>query len=230
MTFTAMTFRSLAIATAALAATASAQALTLPTNALVAESVQTFSDEAVQSFALTGTVVTPLGNAFAVPNTTASFDLPVTSIVIGSTLKVESGTAQGSALEIARMYKATPKSTPVRVGLTLANFTINYKTKQVLADTTPIGGTTLRQASVYDYTINTPLGVKYQFPLGITLHEVLDTLMLTPSALDTFTAALALKSFERDVISSISFGDLTQDIKVKFRAKPLSTKPYTPAP
>lgn len=230
MTSSILSFRSLALASATLAVAASAQALTLPVNGLVADSVQQFSDEAQQAFELYATTVTPRGTAFAVPNATSAFDLPITSITIGPKLNIASGTAQGSALEITRMYRKTLKDTPVKVGFTIANFTIDYNKKQVLADTTILGGTTVRQATVYDYSVSTPLAFKYKFPLSITLHEVLDNLMLTESAKDTFMAGLVLPPFARDVISSFGFGTLTQDIIVKFRPKAINPTPYKPAP
>lgn len=222
MTFSSLTIRSIAVATALLAAGASANALTIGTNALVANSVQQFSDESLQAFDLYATTISPLGNAYVPANSIGAFGFPITSITTDSKLNISSGDAKGSALEIARDNKGT------KVGVTLANFTINYVTKQVLADTTPVGGVTAKQAPLYNFNTATPLALKYKFPLSITGHEVLDTLFLTPGAVDTMMTSLALPSFARGVLESLDFGTLTQDIVTKFRPKAVSNTPYTP--
>jgi len=59
--------RSTAIAAALLIASTAASALTIATNALVADSTQKFSQEAMDGFELTGVTITPLGNAKASP-------------------------------------------------------------------------------------------------------------------------------------------------------------------
>ena len=168
--------------------------------------------------------VTPLGNASAT-STEGAFNLPVTSITVNSSLKITAGAAKGSALEIARV-----KTDGTKVGLTLANFNINYLTQQVLADTTVIGsGTTNAQTPIYNFQRVTPLSLKYQFPLNISMTETLGSLYLTPEAVDAFAAGLMLPNYARAVIEAIDFGTLFQDIKVKFRSKPVSSKPYVPA-
>lgn len=221
---TIKTVRSLSVAIALTAAAAAAQALTIPTNALVADSVQKFSATALQAFGLFGITVTAKGNATPVEGTTDSFKLPITSITVGSGLHIAAGDAKGSALEIARIDAAG-----VKKGVTLANFTINYDTQQVLADTTPVGGVTVRQAPVYTFVANSALAIKYKFPLTITGHEVLDQLTLTDEMKATMTSALALTPVLKAALESIStFGTLTQDIAVKLRSKPVSTTPYTP--
>lgn len=220
----ALSFRSIAVATALVAAGASAQAaLTIPANSLVANSVQAFSQESLDAFDVGGVVVTPLGNATAVDGVVGAFSFPITSITISNSLKIASGDAKGSALEIARTYRG------VKYAVTVANFTINYDTKQVLADTTPLGGTTAKQAPLYNFNTATPLGIKYKFPLTITGHEVLDQLTLTDEMKATMTSALALTPVLKAALESITtFGTLTQDIAVKLRSKPVSTTPYTP--
>ena len=223
----ALTIRSIAVA-ATLVVGASAHALTIPTNALVANSVQAFSQEAQDAFDAGSVTVTPLGNATSVgvADAPGAYNLPITTITIGSKLNITAGDAKGSALEIARVDRKLGK-----VGLVLANFTLNYVTKQVLADTTPIGGTTVKQAPVYNFTVTTPLGIKYKFPLSITAHEVLGQLTLTPDANLTMKKSLVLSVALRAALDGItSFGTLTQDIAVKFRPKAVSAKPYTPAP
>ncbi|MFN3913751.1 MAG: hypothetical protein ACK4K3_02315 [Aquabacterium sp.] len=223
MTFASIRRTSI-IALTALAA-ASAQALTLPVNALVADSNQVFSEDAMSAFELFNIKVSALGNATAVAGTTNTFRLPITTITIGSGLQILSGDAKGSALEFVREVKGVKKA------LTLANFTINYEKGQVLADATAKGGVTARQAVVYNYTVEKPLTIKYRFPLSISLDESLNNLKLDSEMLKRFNAALEVNEFlSNAVIPQISFGALQQKIEVKFRSKPVSTKLYTPAP
>ncbi len=217
--------RSLTVAVALMAAGAAAHAnLTIPTNALVANSVQAFSDIALTAFQLGGVTVTPLGNASN--PAPGSYSLPITSISIGNGLKIAGGQASGSALQLSRLDK--DKNT---VGVTIANFTINYDTKQVLADTTPMGGTTAKQSPLYNFQTETPLAIKYKFPLTITAHEVLNNLTLTPEMKATMKSALKLTAALAGALDGIdTFGTLTQDILVAFRSKPVSAAPYVAAP
>ena len=225
MQFSTVSFRSVAIAAALVAAGTSANALTINSAGLVANSVQAFSQESLDAFDVGGVTVAALGNATAVDGVAGAFSLPITSITISNALKIASGDAKGSALEISRVDRKLGK-----VGVTVANFTINYDTKQVLADTTPLHGTTVKQAPLYNFHTATPLGIKYKFPLSITGHEVLDQLTLTPEMNATMKSALALPTFLAAALDSITtFGSLTQDILVKTR-KAVSTTPYTPAP
>jgi hypothetical protein len=219
-----LSIRSFSIAAALLTTTVAANALTIATNALVADSVQAFSQEALDSFSLYKVSITPLGNATAVSGVTGAFSFPITSITLSSSLKITSGDAKGSALQISRT------SNGATIGLTVANFTIDYANSQVLADTTPIGGVTVKQAPLYTFVTQSALAIKYQFPLKITAHEVLGTLMLAPTAIDTMVSSLALsKIVGTAVLPTLDFGTLTQDIAVKLRAKAVSTKLYTPA-
>ncbi|MDO9237615.1 MAG: hypothetical protein Q7U28_16475 [Aquabacterium sp.] len=224
MQFTTLSIRAITVAAATLAVAASANAaLTLPTNFLVADSVQAFSELSQDSFAADGVTVTPLGNATAVAGAVSAYRLPITTITLNG-LKISKGDAKGSALQFTRTYRSKDYA------LTLANFTINYDTKQVLADATASGGVTSKQQAIYNFHTAMPLAIKYKFPLRITAHEVLDELMLTPETVNSFVTGLSLNKAGRSVISSISFGTLTQDIAVKFRAKAVSNKLYVPAP
>lgn len=230
MRFSTLSLRSVSIAAALVAATASAHAgLTIPTNALVANSVQKFSPLAMDAFGLQAVSVSALGNATPVGDAGDTFNLPITTITIGSGLKIEKGDARGSALQFGRTFKG------VDYAVTLANFTINYVSKQVLADVS-IKGTASTTASrvvqqaIYNYNTEAPLGIKYKFPLTITAHEVLDKLFLTEETKDSFLLGLKLPSYIRAVLDETDFGTLTQDIVVKFRSKPVSMTPYVPAP
>jgi len=224
MTFAAV--RTVSIAAAVALSAFSAQALTIPTASLKADSFQVFSKPALQSYALFGVSITALGNATAVDGTKDTFSLPVTSVSIGLSggIKVENGRAVGSALEISRIDPETGK----KRGLTIANFTIDFKKNQVLADTTVIGGATQPQAPVYNFVKLQELALKYKFPLSISLKEQLGDLRLV----DVFGTADALgidPELADAVIPGIDFGVINIDIGVAFRSKPVSTKPYVPA-
>lgn len=225
MRFPSMSLRSVTLAAAMLAVGASAHAnLTIPTNALVADAVQAFSTEAMDAFAAGGLTITPLGTASTVAE--GQYSLPITSITIGSGLKIVGGESRGAALQLTRLAKGAGI-----VGVTIANFTLNFNTNQVLADTTPSGGTTMKQAPVYNFKVSSPLAIKYKFPLSITAHEVLSDLTLTPEMSASMKSALKLSVGLAAALDSIpSFGTITEDVKVAFRSKPVSTTPYVPAP
>lgn len=219
--------RSTAIAAALLVASTAASALTIATNALVADSVQQFSQEAMDGFDLTGVTISPLGNAKAAAGTTDTFIFPITSITVDSKLHIAGGAASGSALEIARIAPPRTPSAGQKVGIVLANFAIDYNAKKVFADFTPVGGVTTKNVALFDFNVATPLGLKYKFPLTITGREVLDQLTLTPESRQAQIDSLQLRAFEIGALDAItSFGSLTQDIKVTFR-KAVSTTPYT---
>lgn len=215
------------LAFAASFSAASAQALTLPTSALVANSVQEFTQDNLDSFTTVNLVVEPRGTTYvdkAAPagsETPLAFGFPITKIVIGATLNIQSGTASGSALYFNRLND----DTGARLGLTLANFTINYQSKQVLADTTPKGGITVKQMPLYNFTTNAPLALKYKFPLTIVLHEQLGSLKLTTQAKQALIQALELPEVTQAALD-FDFGTLTQDVNAQFRARPVNATPY----
>jgi hypothetical protein len=225
MSISSLILRPAAAAAALMAVSLSAHAdLTIPANALVADSVQAFSDIALTAFELGGVTVTPLGNATS--PVAGSYSFPITSITIGSNLKIVKGDARGSALQLTRTAKGYGE-----VSVTIANFTLDYNAKKVLADTTPKGGTTTKQMPIYNFNVATPLGFKYKFPLTITAHEVLDQLTGTDELKATMKDGLKLTPALASALDGIdTFGTLTQDIKVAFRSKPVSTTPYVPAP
>ena len=221
-----------AIALFAGVATTSAHAdLTLPTNALVANSVQTFTADDLDALDLVNMTIEGRGTTYVAKAgtpgqsngtvTPVAFGFPITKIVIGSNLSIVSGTASGSAL----FFNRTDLDTGKKTGLTLANFTINYKQSKVLADTTILGGTTQVQMPLYDFTPSSPLALKYKFPLAISLHEVLGNLRLTAQAKDALIKGVELPEFAIPALE-IDFGTLTQDIKVQFRATPINPRPY----
>ena len=213
--------RSFTVAAALAAVAASASALTLPTEFLQANSVQTFSQDALDQYNDFSITVTPLGNATAT-GATGAYNLPVTSITINSSLKVTAGTATGSALEIARLYRGA------KVGVTLANFKIDFVNHKVLADLTPIGGVTIPQMAVYSFNEAIPLTLKYKFPLSVTGTQLLDKLFLTPDGITAIAKALVLPVFAPALMKDTDFGKIDIIVKVALR-QPVSTAPYVPA-
>lgn len=222
----------LVAAVVATAVPAVAQAnLSIPTNFLVANSVQAFPAENRTAFDLVLLTVSARGTAFVAQEgtpgetngtvTPAAFGFPITKIVIGSKLNIVSGTAAGSALYFSR----DDIETGLTHGLTLANFTIDYNAHKVLADTTPAGGATVKQAPIYNFTVQTPLALKYKFPLSITLHEVLGNLLLTDQTKAIFKEALAIPEYGEFALD-YDYGTLTQDVTAKLRSKAVSTTPY----
>lgn len=219
-----LTLRASLVVAGLVAASAAQANLTIPANALVADSVQAFSDRATKAFKASSVTVQGLGNATAVAGAPLpAFSFPITSITVGSGLKIVKGDAKGSALKLTRAMDDGSEAYVV-----IANFTLDYNAKQVLADTTIPGVPTVKQTPIYNFNVATPLALKYKFPLTITGHEVLDKLMLTETAKDSMMAGLMLEDFIRSaVLDTTDFGTLTQDIQVKFRSKPVSTTPYT---
>ncbi|MGE5453036.1 MAG: hypothetical protein ACM3VZ_14470 [Acidobacteriota bacterium] len=216
-----LSVRSFTVAAALAGAATSASALTLPTEFLQANSIQSFSEDALGQYDLFAITVTPLGNATATA-TTGAYNLPVTSITINSSLKVSAGTATGSALEIARIYRGN------KVGVTIANFKIDFINHKVLADVTPIGGVTIPQMTVYTFNEAIPLTLKYKFPLSVTGTQLLDKLYLTPEGITTIATALALPKFAPELMKTTDFGKIDIIVKVGLR-QPVSTTPYVPA-
>ena len=209
-------------------APAPAAGLVVPLNFLMGDSVQTMSDEAVDAFVAGGVSFKPLGNTTAVdvPGSQVSFLYPITKITLSPQLKVTSGCAIGSALEVSRVARGRGL-----LKLVIANFCMDYEKKLVLVDMTPMGGETIKQTPLYSFTLATPLGIKYKFPMTVYGHEVLNDLHLTDSGINIMVRALALSSVLRAATASITeHGAITNDIKVQLRSKPVSTTPYTPAP
>ena len=145
----AITFRQTATAVALLTVVGAAQALTLNTSALNANSTQTFSEDAVAAFNLYATNVEAAGTTTDAGNYT--FVLPVTKVVMGSNLKPTSGDASGAALKFSRT-----DARGVQRALYLANFHIDYTAKKVMADRSMVGldnVATTASIEVYDLSL-----------------------------------------------------------------------------
>lgn len=227
-TFAPHAFRAFALGCAVAAAPLSAKAtlaLTIPTNALQADAIQAFSPDGLDSFDVVGITVMPLGNASAVPGVTGAYNLPVTSITL-QLVKIAGGSASGSALAFNRINEDT--GAPMRV--TLANFSIDFNAKQVLADATRLGQTTAPKTPIFNFREQTPLGLKYQFPLSITGTQILDKLFLTTEGKRLFKTALELPDIADQVLDTTDFGTITVKVVVKPRSRPVPSRPYVVTP
>ena len=159
------------------------------------------------------------------PNVAGAYNLPVTSIAL-QFIKIAGGSSTGSALEFNRFDDNTNKSTRV----TLANFSIDFNAKKILADTTQQGQATVNKTPIFDFHEQTPLGLKYQFPLSITGKQILDKLFLTTEAKKMFKGGLELPDIADVMLDTTDFGTITIDVAVKLRSKPVSARPYVVAP
>ena len=219
-----ITFRQAAAAAALMTVVGAAQALTLNTSALNANSTQTFSQGAIDAFGLYGTMVDAAGTATNAGN--YSFVFPVTKVEIGSNLKPTSGEASGAALKFTR----TDSRGNLRT-VYLANFRIDYTAKKVLADRTLVNLTNTavtENIEVYDFETQETLAMKYKFPLTISLNEKLSPLKLTTTAIESFILGLRLPNGDlvRASLPTVDFGVLQQIIEITFRKKAVPDEPF----
>lgn len=217
--------RTLAFCAACVIAPAQANALTLtiPTNFLNANAIQTFSDFGMKGLKAVDIAVKPLGNATEISKQPLAYNLPVTKLTIEG-IKPVGGGSIGSALLFERL-----NDDDVLRKLVLANFMIDFKKKIVLADAT-YNGQTRASTPIYTFNEQTPLAIKYKFPLSITAYQVLDKLFLTPEAKVAFTEGLDLPGFAKPILDQTDYGTITIDVKVSIRNPAVSTRPYVPAP
>lgn len=197
--------------------------LTIPTNALQADAVQAFSEDALGAFELAEVSVKPVGQASATAGVTGAFTLPVTSITIDG-LKVSGGKASGAGLRFERYDWETDTNEAV----TLANFRIDFNSHVIHADAFLQNGTPRMGIPVFDFKEQTKLAIKYQFPLSISAHQVLDTLFLTLPARQAFTDGLKLDIVMAAPLEVIDFGEIRIAVDVRLRKRPVSTRPYQP--
>lgn len=209
------------------ATTASAQ-LRVAINSLTADSVQTFSEDALNDFDVKGVTVTAKGNTVQTTNG-SSYRMPITEIYIGPSKYtglaggIFKGGAIGSALLISRDSEVNGK----RIGVTLANFRVDYHRKQVLADVTPMGGKTTAGQAIYDFKVLRPMVQEPNAQGKLALEEVLGDLRFTPETIASLTTALELDEISVAVISDMDNGKLVQKIDLTLRV-PAPTAPYVP--
>lgn len=224
------TLRTVAIASVVGAASLSAHAgLKIPLNATVSDSVQAFPEQILRAFKAVDIKVEARGTASAVDapgigGNSSQFKLPVTHIVVGFKPLVQSGGATGSALLFSRV-DFDDNFEEFTTYLTLANFTIDYKRKQVLADATHSGKPTIRQVPIYNFNEGKPLQLRYKFPISISFYEQLDKLFLTPEAKNAFRVGLKLPAITEPTLE-YDYGTITQNITVKLRPRKIDARPY----
>lgn len=200
--------------------------LRLPVNTLTADSVQTFSQDALGAFDLKGVSITAKGNTRA---SDASYRMPITELYLGPSKytgvagAIYKGGAVGSALLISRASEVTGQ----RIGLTLANFRINYHSKQVVADVTPLGGKTTPEQAIYNFKVVRPIVQEPNAQGKLALEEVLGDLRFTPETIRALVNALELDEIDEAVISDLDNGKLVQKIDLTPRAA-TPAAPYIP--
>jgi hypothetical protein len=208
------------------ATTASAQ-LRISINGVSGDSIQVFSEGAMGAFELTGVTVTAKGNA--VQTNSDSYRLPITEIYLGPSkyTGLAGGIVKGGAIGTGLLIARTSEVSGKRIGLTLANFRIDYHRKQVLADVTPLGGKTTANQAIYNFKVLRPMVQEPNAQGKLALEEVLGNLIFTPETLASLTAALELDELATFVISELDNGKLVQKIDLTLRA-PVPTAPYVP--
>lgn len=205
-----------------LAMSTSAQALTLDTTFLQANSVFALSQDAMDAMSAASTSMSALGNATAANSTSSAFNLPVTKVDVSLGLPPFSplvspnwGDATGSALSITRGSRS----------VVLANFVIDYSKDLVLADITANGVTT-KNTSLYSFTA-TDLKIGLN-GLTLNMHQQLSNLVFTDTALASFTSGLNLSKALVTPLKTLDFGTITIDINGALRS-PINATPYTAA-
>ncbi|MDO9237603.1 MAG: hypothetical protein Q7U28_16415 [Aquabacterium sp.] len=208
-----------ALALACVATAASALSMTLDTRALQANAVFGLSQDAVDALAASDTFITPLGtSSFGSPTKSAtgdllpSFNLPISKVNVSLGLPPfsplvtpNSGGSSGAALLISRGSRS----------VTLANFVIDYSKEMVLADITANGVTTMG-TSLYTFdATNLKIGLN---GLTLNMHQQLNNLVFTSTALSTFSNGLKLSNAIQTPLKTLNFGAITIDINAAFRS------------
>ncbi len=218
--------RHIAIAAMGMGIAMGAQAQTrVSINGLVADSVQVFSQDAMDAYAIKSVTVSARGNTAGSGDT---FRLPITEIYLGNSKYVGigggivKGGAVGSALDISCLSDVTGQ----RIGLTLANFRIDYHRKLVMADVTPHGGQTITNQAVYTYKVRRAMAIEADASGKLVLDERLVGLRMTTNMVKQMTQSLELDEISVVVVESIELGELKQKLDIAFRPL-VSDKPYT---
>jgi hypothetical protein len=232
-----MSFKKIALIAAfaapALALSGAANALTLNTAGLKADSVLTFSVAASGASAAATVVFQPLGNMTSLPGVAKedpetgdtvlveSFNQPVTKadIKVTSSLAIvpTSGAAARSGLKLIRG----------KVYVGLANFVVNFDKKIVYADIiTPTA--TLTQAELYTFKDNGDLKISLK---GLVLNQSqsVSNLVFTDAAQKAIADGLSLSSALRAVLPGLDWGTIAVKVTSYKRSPAVSTTPLTAA-
>jgi len=211
MAFSTTTARQtlLGLALGAVAASASAIPLTIPTTYLDAESIYTFDADTADLMRLMGISVRGLGNTQAVSGSNWQFMMPVTQVTLNASilplgLTPVSGFASGSGLMIQSEAGA----------LTLANFGLDFKRNVLTADLGTSAG--IRKAfDVYSFTVDQGLHVSTTGGLSMAMN--LSHMTLTNGAQAQFATALQLDELAVSVLPVLNFGTLDVNISPALR-------------
>lgn len=193
--------------------------LTIPVGLTKSDSIHTFPETLRRDFwerlgikAEAKGTATPIDEPNIGGNPT-KFNYPVSSIVIGSKMKILLGRAKGTVMLYSRIAEdGSLKS------LTLSNFSIDYVHQYVLADATYGKDKSNLQLPIFTFNIEKPLKFHYQFPIGFKSDEKLNHLYLTPQAKTAYKEALALPETAIPLLD-LDFGTLTQNSSSKIRFK-----------
>lgn len=213
--------RSLGGLACALAVAVPAQAgivTTLPTAALDADSVFSFSSQAVTAMKLLDVSASGLGNAKATAGNAWAFDMPVTQVTVSAnllplSLTPVSGKATGSALGING-----PDGS-----LVLANFALDFKRNMLMADMITSAGTT-KAMDLYSFHVAN--GLSLSTAGGLSMKMSMDQMYMTTAARASFIDALQLPDFTDAVMAKIDFGTMSVNISPSLRLG-VSDKPFT---
>ncbi|WP_374592703.1 PEP-CTERM sorting domain-containing protein [Aquabacterium sp.] len=205
----------------AAAVPASALTVTLPTSALQANAVMTFSNDSVQALNGVGITRSALGTSTSLDSTGTSFNLPVTSTTMNISLlppaiTPTSGQSMGAALGL------TLGSNTV----TLGNMSIDFSKKTVTADTWVNGA---NKTSMVIYNFNIAQGLSVSMTGGLHLAESLNHLTLTQGAADMIANGLNINPYLRPALTMLDYGSININITPALRFG-VSGKAYTPPP
>lgn len=214
----------IAAATAVLAAAfAPAQALTLNTAALKANSTITFSAEGFSNATAATVKIKPYGNTVQLADATAIgssgrevkvpvFQFPVTKadVSVGWDLKIEpvSGQTARSALRLTSDFG----------DVVLANFDLNFKENRLYADVLDFYGQKSTRVVLYTTVKTKPSVISLK---GFVLNQTAQVgdLMFTPESRDLVAAALGLDEVLKAALAQLKWG--TIDVLVtSFARKP----------
>ena len=213
---------------------ASALNLSLNTAGLKADSVLTFSVAGYGSSTAAGISYRHLGNMTRLadvdvldPDTgemipTPSYNQPITKvdIDIGWDLKIApvAGNATRSGLQLIRGLRT----------MTLANFRLDLKNKQLVGDVILKDGTTLKQVAIYNLVKNDDLVISFK---GLVLNQTqsVKNMIFTQQLQDVVASELALSAPLKATLATTDWGTIAVKVTSYKRSPAVSDKPLVAA-
>lgn len=189
--------------------TSSQAGLKVPVNFTINDSIHDFPEETLTFWKALGIRAEARGTSKALnepgpAGNSSSFNFPITKIEIGSWMKIVAGQAEGSGIAYIRNNEAGDQAQ-----LVLANFSIDYKRRLVIADATYSNKPTVRRLAIFIFDVESPLKLGYGLPLSVTGYEKLTNLRLTADAKAIYKDALQLPESAYPYLEN-TFGTLTQ--------------------